>query len=137
MEELKEPPVQNTEPEHRQETSAQDLEEPEPVPALEPVHTATSTPVPPDPSLMTDSVGAVLQAENDDLDFTDLDPGSGPKKEVEEEGGAAPDAVKEGNICEHPEGTSTQQVQSHSCEQSQVVLLVMSKFSCSCVTSGS
>lgn len=112
-EELKEPSVQNTEPEQHQETSTQDLE---PEPAQEPGHTAT--PVLPDPGLVTDSEGAVPQA--DDLDLPDG--GSGQKKQVEEEeeeGGTAPDPdpVKEENICEHQEDLSSQQVQTPSCSQ--------------------
>ncbi|XP_040009822.1 tripartite motif containing 101 isoform X2 [Xiphias gladius] len=127
-EEPKEASVQNTEPEHHQETSIQNLEsvvEPviETIPALisppgEPVQTAAPTPtlIPPAPGLLRDSVeaeGADLQPATDDADLNDE--GSGPIKNKEEEeeeeaeGCAAPDSVKEVNICEPQEGMSTQQ----------------------------
>lgn len=132
-EEPKEASVQNTEPEHHQETSIQNLEsvvEPviETIPALisppgEPVQTAAPTPtlIPPAPGLLRDSVepeGADLQPATDDADLNDE--GSGPIKNKEEEeeeeaeGCAAPDSVKEVNICEPQEGMSTQQVQCHT-----------------------
>lgn len=128
-EEPKEPSVHNIEPKHHQETSAHNLKsvvEPvkEPIPAVEPVQTAapTSAPVPPAPGLVRDSVqpaGAVLQPETEDPHLNELRSGLMKNKEEEEkveaEGCAAPDPVKEGNICEDQEGMSTQQVQYHAC----------------------
>ncbi|XP_035512222.1 E3 ubiquitin-protein ligase TRIM63-like [Morone saxatilis] len=127
-EEPKEPSVQNTEAEHHQETSAQDLESvEEPVkelipalisPPVEPLQSAapTPTPVPPAPGLLRDSLEAseaVVQPEIDDLDLNDGGSAEIMNKREEEkeeaEGCAAPHPVKEGNICEHEEGMSTQQ----------------------------
>ncbi|XP_038579745.1 tripartite motif containing 101 isoform X1 [Micropterus salmoides] len=134
-EEPEEPSVQNTEPEHNQETSFQNLESvsdpvEEPIPGLifppvEPVQTAapTSAPVSPVPDLVRDSVepaGAVLQPETDELDLNDEGPGlmkNNKEEEIEEaEGVAAPDPVSEGNVCEHVEGMSTQQSEEGEAE---------------------
>nr|XP_046253253.1 tripartite motif containing 101 isoform X2 [Scatophagus argus]XP_046253254.1 tripartite motif containing 101 isoform X2 [Scatophagus argus]XP_046253255.1 tripartite motif containing 101 isoform X2 [Scatophagus argus] len=125
-EEPKDSSVQSTEPTHHEETSAQDLEsvaepvkQPIPVlisPSIEPIQMAA--PVPPAPGLVRDSLepaGAVLQTETDNTHLNDGGSGLKNKKEEEEEeeeeasGCAAPDPVKEGNICEHQEGMSTQQ----------------------------
>ncbi len=125
-EESKEPSVQNIEPKYDQETSAQNLNsvvEPvkEPISAVEPVQTATPTSVPvgPAPGLVRDSIqptGTVLRPETDDPDLNDGRSGLMKNKKEEEkdeaEGCAAPDPVKEGNICE--EGMSTKQVQYHT-----------------------
>lgn len=128
-EEPKESSAQNIEPNHQQEPSTQNLESVvEPVkeliptltsPPVEPAQAAaaTSSPVPPAPGRVRDSVDpavAVRQPETSDLDLNDG--GSGLTRSNKEEGGcAAPDPVKEGNTCEQQEGMSTQQVQCHTC----------------------
>ncbi|XP_070696383.1 tripartite motif containing 101 [Pempheris klunzingeri] len=121
--------VQTPEPNHYEETSTQNLESViEPVkelipslmsPPVEPAQTAapSSVPVPPAPHLVMDSVepaGAVQQPEADDLDFNDggsvaMKTEKEEEEKREAEGRVAPDPVKEGNICEHQEGMSTQQ----------------------------
>ncbi|XP_070766004.1 tripartite motif containing 101 [Enoplosus armatus] len=128
-EEPKEASVQDIEPLHHQETSTQNLESVlEPVkelipplmsPPVEPEQTVaapTTAPVPPAPGLLRDSAepaGAVLQSETDDSDLNDGESALMKTKTEEEkeeaEGCTAPDPVKEGDVCEHGEGMSTQQ----------------------------
>lgn len=132
QEEPKEPSVQNMEPKPQPETPAHNLEpvlEPvkEPIPALvsppvEPVQTAAPAPVPPAPGLQrvsVESAGAVLEP-----DLPDGGSGQMKNKQEEEreeaEGCAAP--VKEGNICEHQEGMSTQQVEKHTCCEENICI---------------
>ncbi|KAK9515241.1 hypothetical protein VZT92_025902 [Zoarces viviparus] len=76
----------------------------------------TSAPVPPAPGLVRDSVepaGADLQPETEDPDLHDRESGLMKNKTAERnepaERCAAPDPVKEGNVCEEQEGMSTQQ----------------------------
>ncbi|XP_031701321.1 tripartite motif containing 101 isoform X2 [Anarrhichthys ocellatus] len=87
-----------------------------PVPPVKPA-APTSAPVPPAPGLVRDSVepaGAVLQPETEDPDLHDRESGLMKNKTAERnepaERCAAPDPVKEGNVCEEQEGMSTQQV---------------------------
>ncbi|XP_075958566.1 tripartite motif containing 101 [Anarhichas minor] len=86
-----------------------------PVPPVKPA-APTSAPVPPAPGLVRDSVepaGAVLQPETEDPDLHDRESGLMKNKTTERnepaERCAAPDPVKEGNVCEEQEGMSTQQ----------------------------
>ncbi|KAM9350910.1 tripartite motif containing 101 isoform 2-T2 [Symphorus nematophorus] len=123
--EVEQEPEEPKESKHHQDISAQDLEsvvEPvkEPIPALisppvEPVQTAASVP-PAAPGPVRDSVepaGAVLQPETENLN----DGGSDQmKNKTEEEEMEAPEPVKEGNICEHQEGMSTQQCEGGEAE---------------------
>ncbi|XP_022051461.2 tripartite motif containing 101 isoform X2 [Acanthochromis polyacanthus] len=121
-EEPKEPCIQNIEPKQYQETSVQNLEsvvEPveEPIPTVmsAPVEQAAPALIQLAPGLVRDSVepaGEVTQLEADDPN----DGRSGlikvekqEEEKVEEERCPAPDLVKEGNICQHQEGMSTQQ----------------------------
>ncbi|KAM6929459.1 tripartite motif containing 101 isoform 2-T2 [Lycodopsis pacificus] len=87
-----------------------------PVPPEKPA-APTSAPVPPAAGLVRDSVepaGAVLQPETEDPDLHDRESGLMKNKTAERkepaERCAAPDPVKEGNVCEEQEGMSTQQV---------------------------
>ncbi|XP_008278237.1 tripartite motif-containing protein 54-like isoform X2 [Stegastes partitus] len=121
-EEPKEPLIQSVEPRQYQETSVQNLESfIEPV--KEPIPTVTSAPVEPtlpariqlDPGLARDSAEpageVVAQLETDDPNDGRSGQNKAEKQEekVEAERCPAPDPVKEGNICEHQEGMSTQQ----------------------------
>ncbi|XP_023128671.2 tripartite motif containing 101 [Amphiprion ocellaris] len=117
--EPKEPFIQNIEPKQYQENSVQNLESVvEPV--KESIPTVISAPVEPAlielaPGLVRDSVepaGEVAQLEADDPN----DGRSGlikvekqEEEKLEAERCPAPDLVKEGNICQHQEGMSTQQ----------------------------
>ncbi|XP_044066091.1 uncharacterized protein LOC122882611 isoform X2 [Siniperca chuatsi] len=97
-------------------------------PSVEPVQTAapSSAPAPPARGLVryctVEPAGAVLQPEPDGPDLNGGGSGLMKNKTEEEEekeeaeGVAAPGPVKEGNVCEHEEGMSTQQCEGGEAE---------------------
>lgn len=122
-EEPKEPSDQNTEAKHHPGTSTQNLES-----ALEPVKEPVSAPAPapaapPAPGLVMDlqpetggsqiNVGGSGQVNNKKEE----------EKKEEEDRCAAPEPVREGNICEDQEGMSTQQVQNQKTSGQTLQLL--------------
>ncbi|KAM7405325.1 hypothetical protein PAMP_012595 [Pampus punctatissimus] len=125
-EEPKELSLQNAEPKPLQETSIQNLESVKEIvqvlisPPVEPVQAAAPEPAltasAPEPVRSSvESAGAILQPETDDPDLNEgMEEEDEEDEEIEEvrrevERCATPEPVKEGNICEHQEGMSTQQ----------------------------